>query len=410
MTALTVAVFALTYVLIASQRLAALPIGRAAGALLGAVLMVATRALTPDEALAAVDGYTLALLFALMGLSAYLERSGLFGRLGRALLASCRTPRALLLVVALVPGLLSAFLLNDAICLFLAPIVIDVASRGRVPMGPYLIALATSANIGSAATLVGNPQNVIIGSLSGYAFAPFLLAVGPAAATGLALNAALLFVYYGRALPEAFAEREEAAPTFAPAGRPALTAATTLAVVAGFFAGFDLAFTALGGVMVLVLAERREPDEVFAKIDWSLLVFFAALFIVVAGLSHTGLVDAAWEDLRRYVALDDPAGLSILAAALAIGSNVVSNVPVVLLAGPHLAELGSPERAWALLAFVTTVAGNLTLVGSVANLIVAERAKAHHRLGFFEHLRFGLVSTCAVTAAGVPLIVWATGR
>lgn len=407
-TALTVAVFALSYILIASRRLDVLPIGRPAGALLGAVLMVAVGALSPGDALDAVDGKTLVLLFALMGLSAFLERSGLFDRLGEGILRTCRTPRGLLVWLAFVPGVLSAFLLNDAVCLFFAPVVVDVCTRGRLPMTPYLIALATSANIGSAATLVGNPQNVIIGSLSGYGFVEFARAVGPASAVGLAVNAALLLIYYGRALPaqlpapDALGER--------PGARPALTGAVTLVVVLGFFLGLDLAFCALGGVMALVLAGRKEPDEVFARIDWSLLVFFACLFVVVEGLARTGLVDRAWEGLRPIVSLDAPLGLAGLASALAVGSNVVSNVPVVLLAGPNLAELGNPERAWALTAFVTTVAGNLTLVGSVANIIVAERAKAHHHLGFFEHLRFGLVSTALVLAVGVPLVVSATVR
>ncbi len=407
-TALTVAVFAITYVLIATRRLSLLPIGRPAGALLGAVGMVAVGALSPGEALRAVDGNTIVLLFALMGLSACLDRSGLFDRLGEGILRTCRTPPALLVWVALVPGVLSAFLLNDAVCLFFAPVVVDVCARGRLPMTPYLVALATSANIGSAATLVGNPQNVLVGSLSGVGFLEFARVVGPAAAAGLVVNAALLLVYYARALP---ASLPAPVPTPPRAGaRPGLTLAVTLVLVSGFFLGFDLAFCTLGGVMVLVLADRKEPDEVFAAIDWTLLVFFSCLFVVVAGLAQTGLADRAWAASRAYVSLDDPLGLAGLAAALTVGSNVVSNVPIVLLVGPHLAELGNPERAWALTAFVTTVAGNFTLVGSVANVIVAEKAKSHHTLGFFEHLRFGVVSTALVLAVGVPLVVSATVR
>lgn len=401
-------VFLLTYALIASRRLAILPIGRPAGALLGAVLMVALGVLTPARALASVDGATIALLFAMMLLSAYLERSGLFARLSALAIAIARGPRGLLLAVAIAPGVLSAFLLNDAVCLFLAAPVVSLCRVRRLPFGPYLLALATSANLGSAATLVGNPQNMIVGSLSGYRFVPFLTAVGPAAAAGLAINAALLFLIYGARLPARFAEPDEPVEAKVEAHHPRLTIAVTLAIVLGLLFDLDLAFTVLAGVMVLVIADREEPVEALRRVDLALLIFFASLFVVVAGLESTGFVSDAWSLLRPHVSLDTASGLAVLTALLTAGSNLVSNVPMVLLTGPHLAELGSPERAWALVAFVTTVAGNLTLVGSVANLIVVERAREHYDLGFFEYLRFGVVSTLLALAAGVPLVVLMT--
>lgn len=406
MKAIACAVFILTYLLIASRRLAVLPIGRPAGALLGAVLMVAFGVLTPERALAAIDLPTIALLFAMMLLSSYLDRSGLFARASAFAINAAGGPRGLLLVVATAPGVLSAFLLNDAICLFFAGPLVRVCAERRLPFGPYLLALATSANIGSAATLVGNPQNMIVGSLSGYGFVPFLTAVGPAALAGLVINAALLLSIHGARLPDRFAVADSAP---LPEGqRSRLTLMVTFGVVVGLLSDLDLAFTVLAGVMVLVLADRREPVEALRQVDGSLLVFFAALFIVVAGLESTGLVADAWSSFRSSISLETPSGVALLTVLLAVGSNVVSNVPVVLLAGPHLAELGNPERAWALVAFVTTVAGNLTLVGSVANLIVVERAKEHYDLGFFEYLRFGAVSTLLVLAAGVPLVLLAT--
>jgi Na+/H+ antiporter NhaD/arsenite permease-like protein len=398
-------VFALTYLLIATRRLALLPIGRPAGALLGAVSMVVLGVLSPGAALAAVDAPTIVLLFGTMALAVYLERSGLFARLLALTLRVSRGPRGLLLAVAVVPGIASAFLLNDAVCLFLTLPLARVCEERRLPYAPYLIALATSANLGSSATLVGNPQNMIIGSLGGLDFVPFALDVAPAAGVGLTINAALLFLYYGRRLPDRFAELSPVASMDGPWKRSLLV---TVAVVVGLILGFDLGFTFLTGVMVLVLAERRSPEEVLSRVDWSLLVFFACLFVVVAGLESTGLVDRAWAWARPSMSLEEPLGVTGISVFLTLGSNLVSNVPMVLLVGPHLAALGHPERAWALVAFVTTVAGNLTLVGSVANLIVAERAREHHELGFFEYLRFGLVSTALVLAAGVPLILLTT--
>ncbi|MBX3274970.1 MAG: hypothetical protein KF729_32195 [Sandaracinaceae bacterium] len=406
--AIAVAVFVVSYALIATRRLSLLPIGRPAGALLGAVAMVLLGVLSPADALAAIDGATIVLLFGMMALAAYLERSGAFARLTALATRALGTPRALLLGVAIAPGVLSAFLLNDAVCLFLAAPLAELCTRRSLPHGPYLIALATSANIGSAATLIGNPQNMIVGSLSGYGFVAFLAAVGPAAVVGLAVNAGLLFWYYARRLPDAHAPDRAPAPEAAPARVARLPLVVTVALVVALLAGVHLGLAVLTAVMVLVLADRREPTETFARVDWPLLVFFACLFVVVRGLDSTGLVAAAFAALEGQLSLDTAPGLAELSAFLAIGSNVVSNVPMVLLVGPHLAALGQPERAWALVAFVTTVAGNLTLIGSVANLIVAERAHPHHDLGFLEYLRFGALSTLLVLCAGVPVVYLAT--
>jgi len=398
------AIFALTYLLIASRRLSLLPIGRPAGALLGAVLMVAVGALTPQESWRAVDGNTILLLFGMMMLTAYLEKASFFQWVTARVLQVVRTPWALLWSVALLSGGLSAFLVNDAVCLFLTPVVVSVCARAGLPPGPYLIGLATSANIGSAATLVGNPQNMIIGSLSGFPFAEFILYAGPAACAGLGINIALLWAYYGRRLPAAFPART-GPRTPEPATRRLGTVLAVIGlVVLGFFAGLHLGYTTLAGALVLMVADRREPRDVFARVDWSLLVFFCCLFVVVEGLARTGIVETLWRAAGPYLSLHRPGGLAAFTGLMAAGSNLVSNVPLVLLLGPRLAELG-PERAgWVLLAFTTTVAGNLTLIGSVANIIVAEGAKDHYTLGFLEYLRFGFVSTLLVLAAGVTVI------
>jgi len=161
-------VFLLTYVLIASRWLSLLPIGRPAGALLGAVLMLVMGALTPEESYAAIDYDTIVLLFGTMVLTVYLERAGFFEWLAGRVLSLSRTPLGLLTATSLISGFLSALLVNDTVCLFLTPVVISACIRANLPLGPYLIALATSANIGSSATLVGNPQNMIIGSLTNF--------------------------------------------------------------------------------------------------------------------------------------------------------------------------------------------------------------------------------------------------
>ncbi len=412
MTALAVAIFALTYVLIAARRLQVLPIGRPAGGLLGAVLMVATGVLTPEQSFAAIDHDTIVLLLGMMLVTAYMDQAAFFDRLVTAVLRTCRTPWGLLVVVGLLPGVLSAFLVNDAVCLFMTPVVVTTCARARLPMSPYLIALATSANIGSAATLVGNPQNMIIGSLSRMDFAGFLARSGPAALVGLAVNLALLRLYYRSSLPAALPPLDDAPPAGPPRTRELTRVSVVLGlVVVGFFAGLHLGYTTLAGAVALIVLERVEPRGAFARVDWALLVFFCALFVVVHGLASTGVVEAVWSRAAPWLDLDAPRGVSMFSGLVVVGSNLVSNVPLVLLVGPHLQALGgpSPELGWVLLAFVSTVAGNLTLIGSVANIIVAEGAKDHHTLGFVEYLRFGAVSTLCVLAAGVP-VAWVVTR
>jgi len=410
MTPWVVAIFVLTYALIALRRLRVLPIGRAAGAMLGATLMLVIGALSPEDAYRAVDHDTLLLLFGMMVITARLVDAGFFAAAADLVLRVTRTPRRLLVAISLLSGLLSAFMVNDTVCLFLTPLVVGVGLRARLPLGPLLLAVATSANLGSAATLVGNPQNMLIGSMSGLSFATFLTHAGPAAVAALALNTGLLLLYYGRRLDAAHRAPATNAPPAAPAPPPhrrelVLPLLTLAAVIVAFFAGARLSLATLAGATFLIAAARRDASATFARIDWPLLVFFAGLFVVVAALRDTGLVADAWALAAPHLGFGDPAGLAGFTAFATVGSNVVSNVPMVLLTGPYLPLLGQPELGWVLLAFVTTVAGNLTLVGSVANIIVAEGARDHYELGFVEYLRFGAVSTLLALAVGVPLVV-----
>ncbi|HPI76743.1 MAG TPA: SLC13 family permease [bacterium] len=400
-------IFILTYTLIAGRRLVALPIGRPAGALLGALLMVVFGALSPEESYRAVDADTILLLFSMMLLSGYLGKSGVFSSIFSALLRVCRLPEGLLYAIAALSASLSAFLVNDTVCLMMTPIVVSICSRHKLPMGPYLIALATSANIGSAATLVGNPQNMIIGSMSDYGFARFMAVSGPAALAGMIVNIALLKVYFARRLPRAFTEDVGFESTIN-LKRPPFSVLVFVAVAACFLSGTHMGYTALAGAVLIMLRERKEPTEALGGVDWTLLLFFAALFVVVEGLASTGVVEKSWDAFSYALRTDTPSGMTMFAVFMTVGSNLVSNVPMVLLTGSHIEGFGSPDRAWALLAYTATVAGNLTLLGSVANIIVAEQSKKSYNLGFFEYLKFGAVSTALAMTAGVIVIALLT--
>lgn len=418
-------IFAFTYLLISGRRLKVLPLNRPAAALLGAVLMVACGVMTPKQVYAAVDYDTLVLLLGMMLFTTYLFLAGFFDWAAGFVLRVAKTPQRLLLYLIFTAGFLSALLVNDTVCLMLTPLVVAVIQRGKLPLAPYLLALAMSANIGSVATLVGNPQNMIIGKLSGIPFARFSLALLPVAVAGLWIQYWVLAFGFRKLLrgvviqppppthsihPPESSRKEASALLPAPRALDRRLLGITLTALAlvfgGFVAGWNLPWTALaGGALVMVLA-RRDTHEVLKLVDWHLLVFFAALFVVVEGLNQTGLPDQTYDQVRGMFGTTATSQGWNLAWFSALGSNIFSNVPFVLVAGKWIANFANPELMWKVMALATTLAGNLTILGSVANIIVVESARGHAEVGFWDYAKFGIPVTILTTAAGMALLLW----
>ncbi len=396
-------VFAVTYLLVGSRRLKFIRLDRAGAALVGAVLAVALGAVSPAQASDAVDHTTIILLFAVMGMGGFLSLDGFFERAGRMLLARLRTKRRLVGAVVWGAGLLGAIVTNDAVCVLVAPLVVGFIERQRLPRAPLLAALATGANTGSVATLVGNPQNMLCGSLGDLRFASFLVHMAPVALAGLAINHAILLFLFRRELDGDLPHEPCSERLFT--SRSALTLAVTLGAVVLYTAGASLPFTALGGFAILLVVHRQEPASVWARIDWSVLLFFAGLFVAVDALARSGV--AAWAFAHFPLVGSEPGLPGWLRAAMVflVGSNVVTNVPFILIVRPEMASLPDPTLGWELLAMASTFAGNLTLLGSVANVIVAEKAERVGGLRFFEYLRFGVPISVATTLAGTVILV-----
>jgi Na+/H+ antiporter NhaD/arsenite permease-like protein len=351
---------------------------------------------------AAVDAHTLVLLFGMMIVAAYLRLSGFFRLVTYTAVRRARTPLGLLALVIVAAGVLSALFVNDVVCLVMAPIVLDLVRRLQLPPAPYLIALATAANVGSVATLTGNPQNMLVGSFSGISYRAFLLREAPVAVIGLALVFAVIWLAYRRRLPPAL----PAAPLDERgAVHHALMIKTMAAVsvmLVAFLAGVPIALVAIGGAAYCLLTRRVNPDKVYREIDWGLLVLFTGLFVVIGGVEASGL---AGEILggAAVVGLHRPA---VLTAVTAVLSNLVSNVPAVLLFKTVIPTFGEPTRAWLLLAMASTLAGNLTILGSVANLIVVEQARgAGIQIGFLEYSRVGVPVTVLTLLVGWLLLI-----
>jgi Na+/H+ antiporter NhaD/arsenite permease-like protein len=386
-----------TYLGLALGRLPVVRVDRTGVAIIGAVAMVAGGVIPWEQAVASVDVHTLALLFGMMIVAAYLRLSGFFTLVTAWTVRRARTPRALLGAVVVVAGVLSALFVNDIVCLVLAPLVLELVRQLRLPPLPYLIALATASNVGSVATLTGNPQNMLVGSFSGIAYRSFLAREAPVALAGLALVYLVVWLVYRRDLPRAL-------PAVALDDRfrvhyPLMlkTSLVVLVMLVAFLAGVPIALVALAGAAYTLLTRRVKPDKVYREINWQLLVLFTGLFVVIRGVEVTGLT-------RTLLAAAEAMGLHrplVLTAVTAAVSNVVSNVPAVLLLRPVIAQFVEPGRAWLVVAMASTFAGNLTLVGSVANLIVVEIARgARIRVGFLEYCRVGIPLTLATLALG----------
>jgi Na+/H+ antiporter NhaD/arsenite permease-like protein len=402
---IAVIIFCITYLLISGRQLKILPLNRPSAAMLGTVLMVAFGILTPQQAYRAVDYDTLVLLLGMMLISAYLFLAGFFDWAADWILRRAQTPNALLVYLIFTSGILSALLVNDIICLMLTPLVVAVMVRGKLPLAPYLLALAMSANLGSVATLVGNPQNMIIGHLSGIPFLRFSASLAPVALAGLIIEYVVLRVGFRRVLGQAVIQRPEAHPPPLDRRLLILTLAVLVLVFVGFISGLNLSWTAMaGGALVMVLA-KRDTHQVLKLVDWNLLVFFAALFIVVEGLSQTGLPDQAYRHVQPLFGSSTARQAWNFAWFSGLGSNVFSNVPFVLVAGKWITNFAQPDLMWNVMALTTTFAGNLTIVGSVANIIVVESARGHVQLGFWDYARYGVPVTILTTVAGMVILL-----
>jgi Na+/H+ antiporter NhaD/arsenite permease-like protein len=396
--AAAIAIFAMTYLVVAIGRLPGFRLDRAGAALVGASLMVAAGALPLEEAPKAIDFDTIILLLGVMIVVANLRLSGFFRLVTGWVVTRARHPIVLLTSIVLISGIFSAFLVNDTVCLVLTPLVLDLVARLRRNPVPYLLAIAMASNVGSTATITGNPQNMIIGSLSHIPYGAFAAALSPIAGIGLVLTLGLItFVYRSE-----FWTRQRLQGEFEPAHAdwPIIvkSVGVSLAMVAGFFAGIPPAEAAIVAGAVLLLTRRVKSEKVYAEIDWTLLLMFAGLFIVVAGLERSVLSPEVVGAVGR-LHLDR---IPVLSAITAILSNIVSNVPAVLVLKPFIAQLQSQQRAWLTVAMASTFAGNFTLVGSVANLIVVQRARARNvEIGFWEYFEVGAPLTILTIGIGV---------
>lgn len=396
---ITAIVVLATYAGVAVGRIPGLRMNRATIALVGAAILIVIGAINEEEALTALDMGTILLLAAMMVINANLRMAGFFNVVSSSVLRLAKTPRLFLALVIAASGVLSAIFLNDPVCILFTPLVIELCLKLKRDPIPYLVGLATAANVGSTATITGNPQNLIIGQASGIPFLTFLAHLGPVALIGLAICWVVIVVVYPTEFKRPFeanlgSEEDAKAMTYPPLLN------RTLIVVVGLMVAF------LGGLPIvssacvaagLLLVSRIRPAKLLA-IDWDLLAFFAGLFIVTGAIEVTGLSKQLFEAVAPLIR----GGVPALSLTTGVLSNIVSNVPAVLLLRPEIGTLPNAQQAWLTLAMSSTLAGNFTLLGSAATLIVAEVAAVRGvKLGFMAYLKAGIPITILTLIVGI---------
>ena len=394
-------VFAVVYLAMVLGHLPGLAIDRTGAALLGAIVLVAARRISPHDAVAAIDVPTMALLFGLMVVSAQLRLGGFYSEIARRVAAAPVGPARLLAGVIAVAAGLSAVLANDVVCLAVTPVLAVGCLRRGLRPEPYLLALACAANVGSAATLIGNPQNMLIGQRLGLGFASYLADALPPAIAGCAATWAIIALLYRGRWSCPPAELEAGAPAFNRWQSGKGLAVVAVVVVIFLVAPVPREVVALAAAGVLLTSRRMHSRDMLGLVDWQLLVLFSGLFIVQLGLESSGV-------LARWMADAAAAGVDLgqpgwLFASAVVLSNLVSNVPAVML----LLPAAHHPQAGPLLALASTLAGNLLLVGSIANLIVVEQAaRLGIAIGWRQHARVGVpvtMATLAIAAAWLAL-------
>ncbi|KAJ6417649.1 hypothetical protein OIU84_001102 [Salix udensis] len=486
--------FAIFWVLAVFPAVPFLPIGRTAGSLLGAILMVIFQLISPAQAYASIDLSILGLLFGTIVVSVYLERADAFIYLSKLLSWKSLGAEDLVCRVCLLSAISSAFFTNDTSCMMLTEFVLQVAKQHNLPPQPFLLALASSSNIGSSASPIGNPQNLVVAVNGQIPFLTFFVGIAPAAVVGVFVNAVIIICMYWRELSSHHKEEDDAnAETVAdddtsfyrlsPATSPHFPRSSfqersilldmegspsshgnsayfntlryrsdagetdmlrvpsimlesagnssackkwksilwkscvylvTLGMLIAMVMGINMSWAAVTAAVALMVLDFKDAQPCLEKVSYSLLILFCGMFMTIEGFNKTGIPGCLWEFVEPFAQINRASGIAVLAVLILVLTNMVSNVPTVLLLGARMAASAaciSPDyvkKSWLTLAWVSTVAGNLSLLGSAANMVVCEQASRAPNLGynlsFWSHLKFGVPSTIIVTAIGLTII------
>lgn len=398
-------IFIITFLGIIFTRLPKVNIDRPSAAFFGAVAMILFGVLSFEEAVTAIDYNTIGLLLGMMIIIAVLEIDGFFTLVAQKTISLSRSRFQLLFIIVFVTGIASAFLVNDAVVLLFTPVIIQICRSGKLNPIPYLIAEILASNIGSTMAITGNPQNILIGINSGIPYGKFLLHLMPISLIGLLTLVLLIKVIFSADFStkeKLIFHKEE--PNYNFASMKFSVPIFAIVFILFFFSkivNLSIPVIALTGASLILILGKIKPSKVIKEVDWVLLLFFAGLFIVVHGIEKIGVLNSFIEETPLTSNLNGIVGIHVLSLIL---SQIVSNVPYTILMLPIL-KAASSELLWLSLASAATLAGNATIIGAVANLIVIEVAKSHDvEIKFWQFMKAGLIVTTATMLLSVAIL------
>lgn len=402
-----IAIFLVTYILIAIESGRGSHLDRTAAAFCGAVAMVLFGVVALAEAYQTIDWNTLIFLLGIMILVAHFQVSGFFDWIAVHVARVARTRFQLMVLVVFTAGILSAFFVNDTICLAFTPIVLVMTEHLEIPPLPYVIALATSANVGSVMSVTGNPQNALVGISAHFSFLGFLAHLAPVALIGLGINVAVLTLFFRREiLHHALVHRSP--ELIVKLDRTLLikcALAASLVLVLWVF-GYSFPLVAIAvGAFILVIG-REKAENIYQRLDWELLLFFASLFVVVTGFQASGAVSHVIDHFHSGLEGHMTSQLFAVSGVMLILSNLVSNVPAVLLFRPLVTSFPNSHYIWLAVASTSTLAGNATPISSVANLIVLQQAGKKVQISFWQFAKVGIVITLITTLLAIGVLAF----
>lgn len=396
------AIFAVTYLGLAMGRIPGLKLNRVGIALLGAIAMMIFANATIDKVIAWVNWPTVCLLFGFFVISAQLRLSGFYDLVANGISARLRHPARFLFVLMGVTGGLSAFLNNDIVCFVFTPIVATALLRKQLNPAPFLIALAIASNIGAAATLVGNPQNMLIGQTAHLNFGRYLL--WNSVPVTFAMSCAYGIIWWlsrNRLQLSPPIPAADSGPAHPFNRLHTIKGLIVLAAVIGlFFSSWPTEIIALAAAGIHLASPKFRTEDLLGLVDWPILVLFIGLFVVTGAFVSTGYGDRAVQSLAQAgFNLSQPVNLTVATAVL---TSLINNSPTVMLLLKVIHPL-TPTSAY-IMALANSFGGSLLIIGSVANLIMVEQARDMGvKIGFWEFSRLGVPVTLASLGG---LVAW----
>lgn len=412
----SLSVFLLVYIVISFRQVRILNQNSSSVVLLGTVILVIFGVFTLEEAFRSIDVNTIVLLLGTMIFSAYVERTKFFEATSLWFVSKAKKPRVMLGILMFVSGFFSSFFVNDTVCILLTPLVVAITRKINANPIPFLLGLVMSANIGSAMTLIGNPQNMIIATSSGLPFYKYFLYVLPIVFLSLLIAYLFILFMFRRDLNNVEVVIKESIYRI-PQPYWFIIYRLGLLFLLFVFMLFlpsekllnvpesqKLPIIAITVGALAIVIGRFRPDDTLRVIDWTLILFFSGLFIVVEAVREVGIVESMYSFIKPYFGNSEISKYSVFSLITILGSNIVSNVPYVMIAKSWVREFVNPDKAYVLLAVVSTFAGNLTIIGSVANIIVLEKSKSVAKIDFWTYSKVGIPITIITSILAVIYI------